>query len=188
MPKGVYPRDKEDLNPQAEEVISPSAISTPKEAQLDDTVRVLQKQIAELTQAIGQISRKTGSTIRLTERNGDAFGFIRAFDEKPIVGWKTKPGSYSALNQFGQEIDEQYIQVQYSDGSWSEQMHYQKFDQITKLNQISVKILDYCQKNDLGEWKPKRMKPTDLIDVVLSEDSGVTYAGQTLKVPLYALN
>ena len=186
-PRGVYDR-KDSLEPQAEEIISPSAISTPKESQQDDTIRVLQKQIAELTQAIGQISKQTGSTVRLTERTGDAFGFLRAINGKPVIGWKTEPGSYATINSFGQEVDEQYLRVHFADDTWSEKMHYREFSEQTKINQIPIKIPNYCEKNDLGEWKPKRHKPMDEIEVILSEDGGVTFNGLNLPVPCYALN
>ena len=180
------PRTKSEEEPQEE--FSPSAIATPKEAHQDDVIKTLQRQVTELTGAIGVLSKKAGIPTRMSERDSSGYGFLRLFGDKVLVGWKTKPGSYAALNQYGQEVDEQYMIMLFEDGTESEPIHYTKFDQVTKINQLPVKILDYCEKNNLGEWRAKRRDTNDDVTVILSEDRGVTYKGKQIIVPVFALN
>ena len=178
---------EDTLSPQAEEPPMPMAFQTPKEAMQDDTIKALQRQIAQLATDLAKISKKTKTTIGSTDRDSSGLGFIRSWEGVPVVGWKMLPGSYVALNQFGQEVDEQYMEITLANGEVKKE-HYTKFDQITKINQIPCKILNYCEQNNLGEWRAKKHGLYDMLKVVLSDDNGLTYDGAEIEIPYYAIN
>lgn len=178
---------EDNLNPQAEEQPMPMAFQTPKEAMQDDTIKALQRQIAQLATDLAKISKKTKTTIGSTDRDGSGLAFIRTWNNVPVIGWKMVPGSYVALNQFGQEVDEQYMEIFLANGEKLKE-HYSKFDQITKINQIPCKIPNYCEQDNQGVWRAKKHGLYDPIKIILSEDNGLTYDGVEMEVPFYSLN
>lgn len=178
----------EELNPTAQEpYVSPSAIATPREANQADMIQAMQRQIGELTQALGQISKQTGAKVKMTERDDSAMAFLRVMDGKTVVGWQMKPGSYSTVNSFGVEVDEQYIKVKYEDGSESDFMPYRQFDSVSKLGQLAVRIPGYFKKDNEGRWMPIPRGLNDLLKCLYSKDGGLTYT-EPIEVPSYSLN
>ena len=186
------PRTKQDNQedfPMVEDLpaISPSAMQTEKERQQEDVIRALQQQIAALAGDVAKLSKKTNIKVGATTRDGSGKGFIRSWNGVPVVAWKMAPGSYAAINQFGQEVDEQYMEFELLNGEKVKE-HYTKFDQITKINQIPCLIPNYCEKNNLGEWRARKHDLYDKVEVTLSEDNGLTFEGAKLQIPYYALN
>lgn len=164
-----------------------SSLSTPKEAQQADEIREMQTQLSQAMGLISKLAKKANIKTELTAETGDFYGFIRALDGVPIIKWQMLPGSYVNLDRFDNINDEQYILVTTKDGK-EHKMHYTEFDQRTKAGQIPVKILSYCVKNNIGEWRPKQYKPEDEHDIILSTDRGQTYEGEKMRIAHSFLN
>lgn len=178
---------EEVLNsPMAGEEI-PTGFSTTKELAQADEMRVMQAQLSQALGVISKLAKKAGVKTELSVETGDFYGFIRSLDGLPIISWKMLPGSGVVLDRQDNIEDKQYIVVTTSDGK-EHKMHYVEFDQRTKFNQIPVKILGYCVRNNVGEWRPKPYAPQDLHDVVLSTDRGETYDGEQIKIAHSFLN
>lgn len=185
----------ESVQPNLEQVLQsggdhqeiPTGFSSPKEIDQADQIRSLQQQLAQAATSIGQITKKMGIKNTYEEETGDFFGFLRALEGDPVISWKTVPGSYVALNQFDQIDDKQFITVTTLSGK-TEKMHYTEFDQRTKVSQIPCKILGYGYKNNVGEWRPKHLKPEDNLKIILSDDNGTTYAGKELTIQQCFIN
>jgi len=172
--------------PVASEEI-PNGFSTPKEQKQADELREMQAQLSQALGVIGKLAKKAGVKTEINQETGDFFGFIRSLDGNPIIKWQMLPGSMVTLDRLGNIEDKQFMLVTTKDGK-EHKMHYEEFDQRTKFNQIPVKILGYCKKNNVGEWRPIPYQPDEKHTVVLSTDRGESYTGETMQIAHSFLN
>ena len=182
------PKKNDELktDSQAEE-LTPMGFTTAKEVEQEDQIRKLEHQLNILSSTLSKVAKKTGVKAGIDAQNGDYFGFLRCIDGDPCVSWKMLPGSYVNLNEFGQIIDLQVMEVTCLSGA-VHKMAYNEFDKRTQNSQVHCKIFSYASKNDVGEWRAKRFGHDDMMKLQLSTDGGTTYDGQLVEVPLYAIN